>query len=269
MSHKSADALMDQMKRLSLPKSLAKVVLATPAPAQRSMVLLLHDLKQRHAQELLYSSPVAEARHYNDRTAGVDPLAPYLVLRGTEELWDLQRQAVDFMARRLRDEEGRGYGGMLLSDDPGLGKTKAVLTSVLEENQASARHTGQRFNGPTLIICTELLVTNWLNEMEKFPKQAFSWLDLCVRDARNTDRFFFENACDLVFCTYAAVAAAHKYGTSVEMRDGEMEDEEHEALRFRHTVLYGTRGRRDELGLHAVDAGARLVVGRELTRLVE
>lgn len=266
MSHKSPDALMEQMRRLSRTKSTTKTTTAsttasttTTATTQRSMVLLLHELKQRHSAELLYSSPVAEARHYSDRTAGVDPLAPYLALHSSEPLWDLQRQAVDFMARRLRDEDGQGCRGLLLCDDPGLGKTKAVLTSVLEENQASARHTGQRFNGATLIVCTELLVANWHSEMEKFPKQAFSWLDLCARDAHHTDRFYFENACDLVFCTYAAVAAAHKYTAVDADGGGEMEDEDREALRFRHSVLYGVKWRRV-----VADEAHQFVVARTL-----
>src|ERR1700748_2172568 len=162
----------------------------TPTLAvQRPMLVVLHELKQRGA--LAYSSATTQARHYQDTTgAREDPLKLYQTLKHSEPLWDYQREGVDFLLSR---------DGALLCDEMGMGKTRQLLTAVLEDNQTTSRRSGLRFNGATLLVCPKHLLEHWRQEAARFPQLALVTLELSeASDTPSSEDDYRYSQCDLV-----------------------------------------------------------------------
>ncbi len=228
MNREAADQLMQKMRRQSKPPiRLNNSTNSNSAGPPRSMLQVLRAIEQRQDPALVCNSAKAQARHFQDRVGlSDDPLAQYLELRGAVPLWDYQRQGVDFMHKRER--EG---GGWLLCDEMGMGKTKQALTLVLEHNQQLAQQTRQRFDGPTLVICSKLLIQHWLDEVAKFPRGTFVVLDLSEQETLLHTEDYYYSQCDLVLVTYQQVSDAYQYGE--ELSGGS------DSLRLRYKVLYG------------------------------
>lgn len=235
-----SDLLMDRMRRQSRQQTpVIRLINSSTKPVvkPRSMLAVLYEMKQNGDPDLVYSSALAQARHYQDRT-GQDPLQHYLQLQATVQLWPYQREGVDFMLKRESDGKN-----VLLCDEMGLGKTKQRLTLVLESNQRQARLGQQRFSdGPTLVVCRKMLIPHWLGEVAKFPRQAFVVLDLSETETvLRTDEFYYSQ-CDLIFVTYQQVADAFQYGNQEDTPLTTTVSQE--ALRIRYKVLFGREWRR-------------------------
>ena len=215
----SSDDLMRKMKVLANKKSkktnVTKTVKTQESEKQepdqlRPMHLVLHELKTNADKILVYSSPITMAAYYNDSNSGNDILSTYMALKHDLPLWDFQETAVEFIKNREADIDRIGCHGALLCDEMGMGKSKSVLTVILEDNQLQCKKTGKRFDEPTLIVCTDILINNWITEIKTFPKYAFEYIDMTEKKMRSNDLFYFKHACDIVFTTYATVANAYK-----------------------------------------------------------
>jgi SNF2 family DNA or RNA helicase len=214
----SADTLMGRMKR----ETEKRVALRagpdvkreggnspqSPPPPRRPIALVLSEMRGINDCALVYRSPLATALEYAQDPQGL-LLRKYLRLASPTPLWAFQKSAVEFMKRREADSEEVGCRGGLLCDEPGLGKSKDALTVILEENQAMARDTGQRFNGATLLVCSNILIKNWLAELQTFPRDAFEYLILKKRESHQ-EPLYYSKCCDLVFTTYSTVSAVHR-----------------------------------------------------------
>lgn len=207
MSKRTAsDALMNALKKKSMKNRRT-----TPSEKQlpdeqygRPILLLMNELKQSRA--LVYQSPVALALDTLDNKAY--NFEYYLSLGPIEPLWSFQETAIQFIVQREADTDQLGCRGGLLCDQMGLGKSKTMLSVILRQNQARCRETARRFNdGPTLIVCDQMLIDNWLNEMSKFPERTFEYFILTTsrHDDGVMERFYFENCCDIVLTTYATL----------------------------------------------------------------
>jgi SNF2 family DNA or RNA helicase len=141
-------------------------------------------------------------------------LESYLAIRPIKPLWTFQREAVNFCLRREEDSDDIGCKGGMLCDQMGLGKSKDMLCLVLEQNQAMAGKTKQRFNGTTLLVCTNILIQHWLREMQSFaPQQAFQVLELHGAKKRlKLAPYYYTEACDIVLTTYSTLATVHRQG---------------------------------------------------------
>lgn len=238
MHSESSQQLMDKMRRQSKPRA-TPISSARPSNtnglAPRSMLVVLHEMKQRRDPALVYSSAEAQARHYHDTTGlSESPLAQYLELRHAQPLWDYQREGVDFM--RAREEASDDCHSGLLCDEMGMGKTRLVLTCVLEDNQRRARQSGLRFNGPSLLLCPKHLLEHWRQEAASFPQSALVVLDLDSQHHSDAAAYRYSQ-CDLVLATYPALADAYKQCSGEQSGPSE-------TLRQRYKTLYGRRWRR-------------------------
>lgn len=120
-------------------------------------------------------------------------------------LWDYQEDTLQFLADREIDTENVGCFGAMVCHDMGLGKTPITLCHQLRDNQKKSRLTGERFNGPTIILCKTILVPTWKAEIEKsFPKNTFVYYDLTdVSQLDHLTQAHIEKCCDIVFITYS------------------------------------------------------------------
>ena len=172
------------------------------APVAEPVRLVLSAMRAQGDPALVYRSPAATGLEHAQEPR---LLARYLALGPREPLWQLQREAVDFMA--AREAEG---GAGLLCDEMGLGKSKSALQLVLEAQQRAAARTGRRFGGgATLVVCRHILIKSWLAELAlAYPRDAFDYYVL-TSDSRNHAQHahYFHACCDLVFTTYSTVAA--------------------------------------------------------------
>jgi SNF2 family DNA or RNA helicase len=177
-------------------------------PPARPMLLVLNDLTTLTSPPptLLYRSPLAVALDY---AGGVCSLQRYQSLKRITPLWSFQQEAVAFAKRRESDADGIGCRGMLLCDEQGMGKTSDILTVILEQNQEASKKSGRRFNGATLVICTRILIQNWLAEVAKFPAGSLAYFVLGARNQPHT-AFHYHHCCDIVFATYSSVASTYK-----------------------------------------------------------
>jgi hypothetical protein len=216
-----ADDLMKAMRKKSVKTSTLRTLsMVTTASASttpsllcdgnyattgvnRPMILLLESLKKKgvvHTNAPVLLLDTLEAPHYN--------YTHYLALTSIQKLWFSQRLAVEFIQQREADVVGLRCRGGLLCDEMGSGKSKVVLSTVLEDNQALCKTTRRRFNGTTLIICPPMLVDGWLDEIDQFPPTTFvSMVVRCAKDLEKMDSFYVECCCDIVITTYPMIAS--------------------------------------------------------------
>ena len=205
---KESDRLMKQMTKKSLrtrPPVLNTSKNVSRGGRTKPMVLLLDSLKQSASPNLVYLSPDFLISQSSNEIL----LGEYQKKRAFQPAWTLQESAVAFAKARESDKDGLGTRGFLLCDEMGLGKTKSILTLILEQNQADSRKSGQRFNGPTLIVCRDLTLIEqtWLKEVEGFPEQTFFYEILTTESTRKEmeGQYYLEHCCDIVFTTYSTV----------------------------------------------------------------
>jgi SNF2 family DNA or RNA helicase len=138
-------------------------------------------------------------------------VSAYTTIKPIIKLWDYQEDTLKFIERREKDEDGIKCRGGMCCHDMGLGKTPIMLAHILADNQAMARLTGERFNGPTAILCNTILTPTWKAEIEKsFPQYTFVYYDLT--DMRQLDHLLqvhIEKCCDIVFITYSMLLTTY------------------------------------------------------------
>ena len=302
-----SDRLMKRMRRASeravalknggvkAAPRIAPMLEPADAAPRRPMLLALSELKRINDPSLLYRSPLTVAAEHLAQGASEEDedhaaretaqwrLAEYRRLRPTTPLWPFQQTAVAFARAREADTEGVGCRGLMLCDEMGMGKSKDALTVVLEANQeAAGAPGGRRFNGATLVVCTNILIKGWLAEVANFPRGAFEYFVLTSSSGgvgvvvggdgprsagpRSVDPFYYHHCCDLVFTTYATLAAVYKKHRQARKRrrrrrSGGGEDDDDEKYR----ILYGTEWRR----VIADEAQACVVRQRTVTRAVD
>lgn len=184
------------------------------------------------------SSLVSVARQYHRPKASLDR---YLEHRCRVPLHAWQEESLQFAARREKDPEQLGTGGLMLCHQQSLGKTLISLEHCLRDNQARARVTGRRFNGATLVVCKDtLLLQSWMSEVaSKWNGGAFFYYHLQTSGNTPMDPLYLAHCCDLVFTTYSTVAHTHKHGQPDEAEEGEASEQ-----RYKYAVLFGTQWRR-------------------------
>lgn len=196
---------------------------------KKSMVILFDELKQspRKITPLLYISPELLVLDNEEKRDYL--LKQYLLKKSLQPLWSIQEAGVIFAQRREADLDQLGCRGYMLCDEMGLGKSMILLSTILLQNQSFANESGKRFNGPTLIVCKDLLIDHWLDQLNRFPEKTFHYYILAsgrstisnnnnnnnneegVEDEISVDKFHIEHCCDIVFTTYATVThALHK-----------------------------------------------------------
>ena len=169
----------------------------------RPMIILLDLLK---SEGLIYSS--ASSLLIDTMELPSYDFSSYLSLTSLQTLWFSQRTAVEFVKSREDDRDGVGCRGGLLCDDMGLGKSKVVLTSIMEYNQKQCISTKRRFNGPTLIVCPPMLVDGWVDEVEQFPPSTFFYRAIrSTKDLEKINLFQLKNCCDITITTYPIIAS--------------------------------------------------------------
>jgi SNF2 family DNA or RNA helicase len=207
----TSDALMKAIKRKSM-RNRRNIPSAQPSDDKnieqygRPILLLMNEIKMKQSLALVYHSPIASALDSLENKAY--NFQHYLSLQPLEPLWSFQESAIQFIIQREADVDALGCRGGLLCDQMGLGKSKTMLSVILQQNQARCRETRRRFNdGPTLIVCDEILIDNWLNEFSKFPERTFEYFILTTsrHDDAALDKFYFVNCCDVVLTTYATL----------------------------------------------------------------
>lgn len=212
---KESDKLMKLMTRKSLkarPPSIqtqGKVVKKEERYKTKSMILVLDSLKKNDSlQQLVYISPESLIKESKLQSS---LLERYRETKSFKPLWTFQESAIQFAQWREMDQDQVGTRGYMLCDEMGLGKTKTMLSIILKQNQLASRRSEKRFNGPTLVVCKEQLIDNWLRELDSFPEKSFYYEiitndrdTLGERDERER-RYHLEECCDLVFTTYTTI----------------------------------------------------------------
>ena len=104
----------------------------------------------------------------------------------------------------LRSYQQRGFNwlyknaklglGSLLADDMGLGKTLQVITTILKLKENGALN-----EGPILVVVPTSLLTNWLNEIQKFAPS------LRAHVYHGTSRSLPKSDTDIILTTYGVV----------------------------------------------------------------
>lgn len=258
---------MQRMQRLTEAKSPRKkprlqTVTTLSSADQRPVHLLLAEMRRTNDASLVYKSPLATAIEYAQDCGGT-LLRNYTAVTAKEPLWSVQRDAVDFMKRRESDFDGQGCAGGMLCDEMGLGKTKDALVTILEQNQAWAQQTQRRFNGPTLVVCRHILIKNWINELQAFPREAFEYAVLTTTSRNHsTDSGYFTRCCDLVFTTYSTVQttfAKHRSRLAAAAAAAQDEDDDNNDDDALYNILFGVEWRRvvaDEAHVFVVETTA-------------
>ena len=178
----------------------------------RSMLQVLYDMKRAKSASLLYTTAEAGLLDtLEERQTRVYSQAEYLAVNARESLWHHQEEALEFMRAREADSASLGASGTLYCDQMGLGKTRAVLSLVLSQNQAQCRRSGRRFNGgATLIVCGTVLVDNWVKEIERFPSHAFTYRVVAeAHEIAACTEFALTECLDIVITTYTALTTSH------------------------------------------------------------
>lgn len=123
------------------------------------------------------------------------------------KLWLHQKKGISFMINRENDlDKIECYGGMQC-DEPGMGKTLQMLELIRKMSLHRIKIMNNRFNGPTLIISTSLIIEYWIEFIEKnYPKNSFEIL--CLTENNDSENYQFY---DIIFATYHLVSSAFKY----------------------------------------------------------
>ncbi len=226
----------------------------------KPMSIIFTGLMQNKDPSIVYSGIISIGRYCTSDIMIQDYLENKQILC---QLHSWQIHGLKFIEDRENDTAKIGTKSLMLCDEMGLGKTIMSLQRILLENQECCRKTNTRFNGPTLIVCKDiLLVENWLYEVrDKWPAGTFHYYRLYSSGNEKLDRIYIENCCDFVIVTYSTIKFAYKYMTmeidSNTLVDDDfsnpMEDEQY----YKYDILYNTVWKRiiaDEAHLFSNDS---------------
>lgn len=123
------------------------------------------------------------------------------------KLWIHQKQGINFMISRENDKDKIDcYGGMQC-DEPGMGKTLQMLELIRKISLKRIKLLHNRFNGPTIIISSSLIIEYWIEFIEKnYPKNSFEILILTENNDHDNYMFY-----DIIFASYHLVSSSFKY----------------------------------------------------------
>jgi DNA repair protein RAD16 len=81
-----------------------------------------------------------------------------------------QREALAWMCT----QEKSIYGGGILADEMGMGKTLQAISVIVEKKRLTEKNPNTNLpHGGTLVVCPLVAVTQWKNEIEKFVEPGF------------------------------------------------------------------------------------------------
>lgn len=188
---------------------------------QESFCLLLENFREKQLPSLIsmdttsdkcniYTSPEKKAVLYQFNLLCNNHEQTFLY-KPLIKLWLHQKEGIKFMIDRENDIDDIGcYGGMQC-DEPGMGKTLQMLELIRKVSLNRIKQYNTRNTGPTIIVSTSLIVTYWIEFIEKnYPKNTFEIMCLSEYNDSNNYQYY-----DIIFATYHLVSSAFKYHNGI------------------------------------------------------
>lgn len=159
---------------------------------------------------LIYISPIQNSFKFEFNN---DLFSKHLLKKPKLELWNHQKDGINWMINRENDIDNLNCFGGMQCDEPGMGKTLQLLELIRLKNNESLLKTKNRFNGSTIIISTKIIIDYWIEFIElNYPSKTFEILVLLPEnDLNQKDYIENYNFYDLIFTTYHIVSSSFKY----------------------------------------------------------
>ncbi len=164
------------------------------------------DLNDNKSLSIVYESQIIKANTFlND----LDEYENYLKIKPKKKLWKHQKKGIEFMINRELDKDNINCFGGMQCDEPGMGKTLQMLELIRLRNIMFLRESKNRFNGPTIIIATSLIINYWIDYIKNnYPLNTFIILILYPENKIKVNNYLFY---DIIFTTYHIISSAFKY----------------------------------------------------------
>jgi len=164
------------------------------------------ELNEKKSISIVYESQIIKA---NSFLTDINEYENYLKLKPKKKLWKHQKKGIEFMINRELDKDKINCFGGMQCDEPGMGKTLQMLELIRLRNLMFLKESKNRYNGPTLIIATSLIINYWLDYIDNnYPLNTFVILILYPENKLKVNNYLFY---DIIFTTYHIVSSAFKY----------------------------------------------------------
>lgn len=160
-------------------------------------------------KSIIYESQIIKASSFFNNEKEIEI---YSEKKPIIKLWKHQKNGINFMINRELDKDEINCFGGMQCDEPGMGKTLQMLELIRKRNLISIKNTKNRFNGPTIIISSSLIINYWIDYIKNnYSLNTFEILTLFPENKTKVNNYLFY---DIIFTTYHIVSASFRYITN-------------------------------------------------------
>ena len=181
-----------------------------------------NELIENNSDSLLFLSSKEKAIHHQFNTLLKLQTQINFLYKPLITKWIHQKEGIKFMMNREKDVDNLNCFGGMQCDEPGMGKTLQMLELIRKTSISLCKKTNNRFNGPTLIVSSSLIIDYWIDFIiNNYPKNTFEYIVLSDNNNQNGYLFY-----DIIFTTYHIIRSSYKYYISMDMNDNNNDDDD-------------------------------------------